>query len=383
VDACQAGVLTRKKGGRIVPPFALPSDDELAGKGVALLTASAADEDAQESDELGASFFTHALLSGLLGAADANRDENVVLEEAYHYAYASTLRNTSRTVGGTQHPAFSYELRGQGQIVLTRPAQARAHRGMLELPRGAAYLVFPDGPNGGVVAEVGVEAPVRTLSLPAGKYFLRGRAPDHLLEGVVALAAGQMQHVQSSSLARVEYAHLVRKGASVRSFVHDVELGARERGALPNAEQPCWGGFAGYALNVRHAVIRARTGICASRGENDVVRTSLREYDFGMRAAYAWDLTSWLSVEAGPGLTLSWWKQQFTTRGRAPPRSSLGGAGELALSIVLELPRSSLYASIDAAAQLYVLGMEDDVTKQSQLRAEWCQRGSIALGQHF
>ena len=61
------------------------------------LAATAASEDAQESDELRGSFFTHYLVSGLLGAADEDGDGAVTLAEAYDHAYAATLRATSRT----------------------------------------------------------------------------------------------------------------------------------------------------------------------------------------------------------------------------------------------------------------------------------------------
>ncbi|MBP9113540.1 MAG: caspase family protein, partial [Polyangiaceae bacterium] len=90
IDACRSGSITRRKGGKQVAPFALRVDDRLAGQGVVFLTSAAANEDAQESDALGGSFFTHALTSGLLGAADANGDGLVVLDEAYRYAYEST-----------------------------------------------------------------------------------------------------------------------------------------------------------------------------------------------------------------------------------------------------------------------------------------------------
>ena len=97
VDACRSGTITRVKGGHIVAPFALNAEPRLPGEGMAFLTASSANEDAQESDELGGSFFTHAFVSGLLGAADSNHDGAVTLEEAYRHAYESTLRSTSRT----------------------------------------------------------------------------------------------------------------------------------------------------------------------------------------------------------------------------------------------------------------------------------------------
>lgn len=113
VDACRAGELTRTKGGRVVAPFEI-AQAELGGEGMALLTAAAATEDAQESDEIRGSFFTHAFVSGLLGAADRNGDGTVVLEETYQHAYNATIASTSRTFAGTQHPTFQYEVKGQG-----------------------------------------------------------------------------------------------------------------------------------------------------------------------------------------------------------------------------------------------------------------------------
>lgn len=118
VDACRFGSLTRIKGGQMEAPFFVPSQS-LAGEGMAFLTASAASEDAQESDELKSSFFTHAFVSGLMGAADTNADGGVSLGEAYRYAYDATLRATSRSFYGMQHPTFQYELRGQGALIVT------------------------------------------------------------------------------------------------------------------------------------------------------------------------------------------------------------------------------------------------------------------------
>lgn len=90
VDACRSGALTRVKGARPVPVFQVPRGGSLRGEGMAFLTATSANEDAQESDEIKSSFFTHALVSGLLGAADVDQDGLVVLEEAYRHAYDAT-----------------------------------------------------------------------------------------------------------------------------------------------------------------------------------------------------------------------------------------------------------------------------------------------------
>jgi uncharacterized caspase-like protein len=77
------------------------------------LTASSANEDAQESDEIKGSFFTHALVSGLMGAADRDKNGVVVLEEAYRHAYDATVRASSRTFAGMQHPTFHYDSAGR------------------------------------------------------------------------------------------------------------------------------------------------------------------------------------------------------------------------------------------------------------------------------
>ena|GEM_PF-6380300 len=95
LDACRSGSLTRVKGRRRTGALELtgagmPSD--VPNDGVAFLTASSASEDAQESDELGSAFFTHAFVSGLFGAADGDGDGEVVLDEVYRYAYEATLR---------------------------------------------------------------------------------------------------------------------------------------------------------------------------------------------------------------------------------------------------------------------------------------------------
>ena len=72
-------------------------------RGHAYLTSSSADEAAQESDRIGGSFFTHFLVTGLRGAADADSDKRVTLDEAYRFAFDETLARTEAIGGGPQH----------------------------------------------------------------------------------------------------------------------------------------------------------------------------------------------------------------------------------------------------------------------------------------
>ncbi len=84
-----------------------------------ILTSSASDEDSQESDAIGGSYFSHHLASGLLGGADRSGDGRVTLFEAYAYAYDRTVADTAESAAGAQHPTFSYDLAGNGDLVLT------------------------------------------------------------------------------------------------------------------------------------------------------------------------------------------------------------------------------------------------------------------------
>ncbi len=117
LDSCASGALIRLRGVIRRPSFL--EDLSTSTQGHAFLTASSADEAAQESDRIGAAFFTHFLLSGLRGAADANRNGHVTLNEAYQFAYHETLSRTERTVAGAQHPEYDWHLSGKGELVMT------------------------------------------------------------------------------------------------------------------------------------------------------------------------------------------------------------------------------------------------------------------------
>jgi hypothetical protein len=211
IDACRSGSITRVKGGRPAPPLVLATAAPLLGEGLIVLTASTLTEDAQESDLLGGSFFTHYLLSGLHGAADDNGDRVVTVAEAFGYARDQTIIASSRTLAGTQHPTFHYDLRGRADLPLADLGNATGH-GTLTLPTGATWLVVRTGSSPGVVGEIAADARRRTLSLQPGTYAVRGRARDALLEGTATVAAGRDTAVDPGRLDRTVYASLVRKG---------------------------------------------------------------------------------------------------------------------------------------------------------------------------
>jgi hypothetical protein len=211
IDACRSGSITRVKGGRPAPPLALATASPLLGEGTIVLTASTLSEDAQESDQLGGSFFTHYLISGLRGAADANGDHIITVGEAFSYTRDQTIVASSRTLAGTQHPTFHYDLRGRDDLPLADLGATAGH-GTLSLPIGATWLILRTGSSRTVVGEIAAEAQRRTLSLRPGTYTVRGRTRDALLEGTATVAVGRDTAVDASTLERTMYAPLVRKG---------------------------------------------------------------------------------------------------------------------------------------------------------------------------
>jgi len=219
LDACASGAILRVKGGTPEPGFlgAAP-----AATGHAYLTSAAADEVAQESDRLQASFFTHHFVAGLRGAADRSRDGRVTLIEAYEHAYRETLSGTAETLAGPQHPSYDIALAGQGDVVLTELAGAAR----LVLAPTIGGRVFVRDHDGRLVAEVDKRA---------GDEVQLALAPGpHTVAAVIERRVRATSVTLGVSPSRVELAALVDRGPA---------LEARERGgtllvdALPRPER--------------------------------------------------------------------------------------------------------------------------------------------------
>jgi len=175
-DSCRSGAIARAKGARPAPAFDVRTGEDAGPTGLVLIASSAADEDSQESDAIGASWFTHHLASGLLGGADASGDGRVTLAEAYAYAYARTVGSTASSAGGVQHPVFLYDLGGTGDVVLADLAPLSGGLAFAASAEGV-YVVLDRA--GRAVAEVAKAAGAeRRVALPAGRYQVKKRLPD-------------------------------------------------------------------------------------------------------------------------------------------------------------------------------------------------------------
>jgi hypothetical protein len=357
LDACRSGALTRVKGGTPIPPFDIRLSERVAGEGAVFLTSSSASEDSQESDDIKGSFFTHALVSGLLGAADENGDGRVTLDEAYRYAYDATLRASSRTLAGMQHPTFQYEVRGQGDVVLATLDAASKARSWVEMPEGRTWLLFQGSEEGPVVGEVPARDKARRLSVKAGRYFVRGRGADVLLEGAFVAPAGAAVTVDESRLARTAYARLVRKGGGAASAVASIEAGVRMRSSLADDSGLCPGATLGLAIALREVTLTPRLGWCRGGFANPGIRATLDQYDAELSAAHVWDLRV-VSLEVGVTVGGSLLVQRFRTQGIAPRRSTAALQLSPTVGVTRELGERS-YLFLLASGSTFLFRSQD------------------------
>lgn len=196
VDACKSGGGLRQKGGRPAAAFSIRVADALAARGEVFISSSEAYESAHESREVMGGLFTHHLVSGLRGAADADGNRQVTLFEAYRYAYDRTLAATELVADG-QHATFDYRLSGRGELVLTALASPLAR---LTVPVGAQRSVITDLARDQVVAELGSADGSRELVLSPGRYAVKVTKDGQTRSARVTLTANARRQVEWSEL---------------------------------------------------------------------------------------------------------------------------------------------------------------------------------------
>jgi hypothetical protein len=167
-------------------------------RGYAFLASSSESEAAQESDRLGGSYFTQALLTGMRGAADVSGDGRVTLGEAYQFAFNETLAQTTTSEGGAQHPSYDIKMAGTGDVVMTDVRQISA-----SLILGASYegrfYVLDAGRH--LVAELQKpEGRSIELGLEPGEYQVYYEQEEKLLSAPLKLVAGQRQELVRDGL---------------------------------------------------------------------------------------------------------------------------------------------------------------------------------------
>lgn len=216
IDSCGAGAMTREKGGSLAPPFVVAVDEGLSARGQVIITSSSASEVSQESDDIQGSFFTHYLATGLRGDADRNQDGKVTLDEAYAYSYGRTVAATSVTRSGAQHPTYSYDLRGAGDVTLAEPGGADV---LVDFPaeaQGRYFVVDLDRQL--FVAEVDKNAGnASRIALPKGQYAIKKRMDSHLLMTRLSAREKGVFTLDEGAMERVSFADDYAKGTPILS----------------------------------------------------------------------------------------------------------------------------------------------------------------------
>jgi hypothetical protein len=194
LDACQSGSILKgaRQAGR---GFEVSKEKELAVRGLALLVSSTASEPSQESRELAGSFFTHHLVSGLFGLADADQDGKVSLSEVYLHARERTAAATAPTQAGAQHPGAKLELAGYEELYLTSQQGPEA---VLSFPPGRSRCFLADRFEMRLLAEIPPGNARSPVPVPPGSYILKCELSEELLRVArVDVRAGEQVEVST------------------------------------------------------------------------------------------------------------------------------------------------------------------------------------------
>ena len=306
VDACHAGELARPKGFVGVPA----GDAGDRSEGSAVLAAAEWFEPAQESDALGGSFFTNALVSGLRGAADTDGNGVITLDELHAYVNHDTTARTAATTGFAQHPTSRFDIAGRGDVVLARLRDSDA-RVVLGAPlEGTVAVLERDSPYVVVETRKARGEPL-AFALPRGRYvvYVRGTASVGIAD--VTLPWGGEARLDPADLTARSYQDVALKGGIVDVRSVRVRAGAsletaplRGMGLVPALAVAAGRRVGGFELGARAAVGRSRF---------DAVDTSIRTtfVEAGLFAAREWPRRLW-DLRAFAALDVGRWWQDIT-----------------------------------------------------------------------
>ena len=164
------------------PGFAIALAPVPPATGMAWLFASSDGEVAQESDEIGGALFSHFWTTGLRGAADADGDGRVTLQESFDFAYAQTLPAIGAIGRGPPTGAGASRSHRGGA---GGPHRARRPAGDAGAPRRSGRPL--SGLRGGIADTRG-----RAVRSPGSPH--RPGAAGRALPGAAAVRGGRRRH---------------------------------------------------------------------------------------------------------------------------------------------------------------------------------------------
>lgn len=217
LDSCFSGNFIRAKGGQRQKAFL--NDDSTVVQGHAYLSSSSESESSQESDKIGASFFTNSLVTGLRGAADTTGDHKVSLNELYYYSFYDTLKQTEDSNAGPQHPSFNITLVGSGDLILTDISEAQASL-ILASQNSGRFLIRND--NETLVSEVTkIPGAITTLALPSGSYTVTAITRETTLQKKVLLQNNLPVVLDQSTMVSVNRTATTSRGNATDKNISD------------------------------------------------------------------------------------------------------------------------------------------------------------------
>lgn len=304
LDACGSGVITRLKGGVQQPGFLMDESSNMKGR--AFLTSSSENEAAQESEALRASYFTHALVSGLRGAADASGDGKVTLGEAYQFAFQETLAQTTTTPAGAQHPALDIRMAGTGDVIMT---DVRRNTSTLVLGPEFDGRFYVKNARRHLVAELYKPAG-RTveLGLEPGRYAVELLQEPRLMAASVAIADGEHLTLDQRAFRDVPLSPGVRRGSGPvgpaagpqgPSGTTRTELGGGLAGGMGPSGYAFGGGLSHWLEEDWALEVRAIAGASSDMGTYSMGDTMMTRSGSSMGLLFG---TRWYPSSLGPRL---------------------------------------------------------------------------------
>jgi caspase domain-containing protein len=224
LDSCSSGAFTRLKGGIKKAPFLV--DESVDTTGHAFLTSSSENEAAQESDMIEGSYFTHYLISALRGAADNTQDGTVTLNEAYSFAADETLARTTSSIAGAQHPSYSINLTGSGDLVLT---DLREVMSSITIDKEIDGRIYFRDDSDRLVIEFRKRAGIPVaLSLPGGLYKVDLQTETSLTSSILTVHQG-IVHLSSMDFSPVERSFARTRGEEEAATAAAISEGTIEQ----------------------------------------------------------------------------------------------------------------------------------------------------------
>lgn len=223
LDSCFSGNFIRAKGGSRQKSFLV--DDSSVVQGHAYLSSSSESESSQESDSIGASYFTHSLITGLRGAADTSGDNKVSLNELYYYAFNDTLAKTEQSTIGPQHPSFNITLVGSGDLVLTDISEADS---ILVLPADVEGRYLVRTLEGKLASEINKVAGTKlALALPVGFYSVTVIGATSTSQATIKLDKGASYTLEAKGLRQIPLIAGTARGPSTNE--NDIDSSKQRR----------------------------------------------------------------------------------------------------------------------------------------------------------